>query len=47
MASCMALRCMREIFRPDSSAKDAATVITPKPPIWMSRRITACPNPDQ
>ena len=33
MASCMVLRCIREILRPDSSATDAATVTTPSPPI--------------
>ena len=33
MASCMMLRCIREILRPDSSANDAATVTTPSPPI--------------
>ena len=33
MASCMVLRCIREILRPDSSANDAATVTTPSPPI--------------
>ena len=25
----------------------AATVTTPMPPIWISSRITACPNTDQ
>ena len=41
--SCMVLRCIREIFRPDSSANDAATVTTPSPPIWISPKMTTCP----
>ena len=41
------LRCLREIFRPESSAKAAPTVMTPNPPIWIRRRITLCPNADQ
>ena len=33
MASCMVLRCIRLILRPDSMAMDRATVTTPRPPI--------------
>ena len=47
IASCMVLRCIREIFRPDNSANDAATVMTPSPPIWISTRMIVCPKPDQ
>ena len=47
MASCMVLRCMREILLPEISAKDAATVITPIPPIWIRMMMTVCPNTDQ
>ena len=47
MASCMVPRCIREILRPDSSEKKAATVMTPMPPIWMRMRMTAWPNSDQ
>ena len=47
IASCMVLRCIREIFRPDSNANDAATVTTPSPPICISARMTAWPKPDQ
>ena len=47
MASCMVLRCMSEILRPEIMANDAATVMTPMPPIWMSSKMTPCPKPDQ
>ena len=47
MASCMVLRCMSEILRPDRSAKAAATVMMPSPPIWISMRMIACPKLDQ
>ena len=33
IASCMVQRCIKEIFRPEIIAKDAAMVITPMPPI--------------
>ena len=46
-ASCIVLRCIKEIFRPETLAKQAATVITPIPPIWIRSRITNCPNTDQ
>ena len=47
IASCMVLRCIREIFRPEISANAAATVMTPMPPIWMRSMITSCPKGDQ
>ena len=47
MASCMVLRCIREILFPEIMAKEAATVMTPIPPIWISKRITAWPKADQ
>ena len=47
MASCMVLRCIRLILRPDSMAMATASVTTPMPPIWIMHRITACPKPDQ
>ena len=40
MASCMVLRCIKEIFLPEIMAKEAATVITPSPPIWIKNKIT-------
>jgi len=46
-ASCMALRSLREMFRPASIRKVADIVMTPRPPIWISRRIRLCPNGDQ
>ena len=41
MASCIRPRWDREMRRPDKSEKDAPTVITPKPPIWISTINTA------
>ena len=41
IASCIVLRCMSEIFRPDKMAKETATVMTPSPPVWISSKITA------
>ena len=35
IASCMVLRCIKEIFRPEIIAKDAAMVITPIPAILL------------
>ena len=40
-ASCIRPRWDREMRRPDKSEKDAPTVITPKPPIWISTINTA------
>ena len=47
MASCMALRSFSEIFLPESIKNVTAAVMTPKPPIWISSRMTDCPNADQ
>ena len=47
MDSCMTLRCIRPIFRPDTNARETAAVTTPMPPTWISSRITAWPNGDQ
>ena len=47
MASCIVLRCIRPILRPDRMAKAPPTVTTPRPPIWINRRITSCPKLDQ
>ena len=47
IASCMVLRCISPILRPERIAKAPATVTTPKPPIWISSRMTSCPNADQ
>ena len=47
MASCMALRSLSEIFLPESIKNVTAAVMTPKPPIWISSRMTVCPNADQ
>ena len=33
IASCITLRCIKDIFLPDKSANDTAIVITPSPPI--------------
>ena len=41
MASCIRPRWDREMRRPDKSEKDAPTVITPRPPIWISTMRTA------
>ena len=47
IASCIVHLCIREIFRPERRAKDAATVTTPRPPIWIRSRIIAWPKIDQ
>ena len=47
IASCMVVRCIKEILRLDRSANDAATVTTPRPPICISARMTVCPKADQ
>ena len=47
MASCMRQRCRRPMRLPVNSETATAVVTTPIPPVWMSRRITACPNSDQ
>ena len=47
MASCMVPRCISEMRRPASRAMAEATVTTPRPPIWMSSRMTAWPKYDQ
>ena len=47
IASCIVLRCIREIFLPDKMTTAAATVTTPRPPIWISTRMTVCPKNDQ
>ena len=47
MESCIALRCQRPIFLPDNLIMARPMVTTPMPPIWISRRITPCPNADQ
>ena len=44
MASCIVLRCFKFIFFPDTIKTAAPTVTTPMPPIWISIKITACPN---
>ena len=44
-ASCSNSRSPSPIRRCNITIIPAKTVITPKPPIWISRRITACPNP--
>ena len=41
IASCIVLRCINEIFLPDTIEKDATTVITPTPPVWIRSKITA------
>ena len=33
IASCIVLRCINEIFLPDTIEKDATTVMTPNPPV--------------
>ena len=38
---------IKEIFRPEIIAKDAAMVITPMPPIWISSKMTNWPKADQ
>ena len=47
MDSCITQRSFRPIRRPASMEMATATVTTPMPPIWISRMITAWPNPDQ
>ena len=47
MASCIVLRCIRPIFRPERVTIDTATVTTPIPPIWIKSRIIPCPKLDQ
>ena len=47
IASCIVLRCINEIFLPETIEKDATTVITPNPPVWIRSKITAWPNADQ
>ena len=47
IASCIVLRCINEIFLPDTIEKDATTVMTPNPPVWIRSKITAWPNADQ
>ena len=41
IASCIVLRCINEIFLPDTIEKDATTVMTPNPPVWIRSKITA------
>ena len=41
MASCMVLRCLRPMRRPEMMVMATASVTTPMPPIWMSVRMTA------
>ena len=45
--SAMILRWESPIFFPEMIVKDAEIVTTPRPPIWIRRRITACPKVDQ
>ena len=45
--ACIVLRCISDIFRPDSINTETATVTTPRPPVCISNNITACPKPDQ
>ena len=47
MAFCIVCLCMRLIFLPDSIYRVDATVITPRPPTWISARIITCPKYDQ
>ena len=43
-ASCKSKRSESPILRFSASIKPVITVMTPKPPTWISKRITACPN---
>lgn len=47
IVSCMALRCSSEMRLPESSANEAATVMTPSPPIWKSAKMTPWPNAEK
>ena len=44
MDSCITQRSLRPIRRPEKMKRATATVTTPMPPIWISSKITACPE---
>ena len=47
IASCIVLRCIRLIFRPEKMVTAAAVVTTPMPPTCIRSKIINCPKYDQ